>query len=370
MNKLIQAALCSMLSCVAWVSAQAADDGRDNYVDILATAGALDSDKNVDNGMAGISGRFGKAFNERWNLELALGANKLDPDTSKSFRGLKQFILGGNALAVFNRGGSFQPYLMAGLGVVRAEYAKLSSDTNNYYDLGAGALVPLFSNRARLRAEIVQRAENDAIDSKDWFLHIGIGFPFGKKASPAPVVVAAAAPVDSDSDGDGVADSADRCPGTPAGAAVDANGCELDSDGDGVVDSADQCPGTPAGTEVDANGCAVVIVVNLYGVNFRSNSADLLSNVESQLNAQAATLLDNPDVQIEVAGHTDAVGEASDNLDLSQRRAEAVRDYLIAKGVIAERIIAKGYGESEPIASNDDVEGKAENRRVELRIRD
>lgn len=172
-----------------------------------------------------------------------------------------------------------------------------------------------------------------------------------------------------DADGDGVTDDKDRCPTTPTGAKVDANGCELDSDGDGVVDSKDACPGTPAGVKVDAKGCEIMAkAISLSGIYFRTDSAELKSESIAVLDATADTLNANPGVGVEIAGHTDSQGDAGYNQGLSQRRADAVRSYLISKGVNGSRLSAAGYGETQPVADNGTSEGRAQNRRVELRI--
>jgi len=142
-----------------------------------------------------------------------------------------------------------------------------------------------------------------------------------------------------DADGDGVTDDKDRCPTTPAGASVDANGCELDSDGDGVVDSQDACPGTPAGVNVDAKGCEIKAKsISLTGILFHTNSAELRSESVAVLNATADTLNANPGVGVEIAGHTDSDGDAGYNQSLSERRANTVREYLVSKGVSASRL--------------------------------
>jgi OOP family OmpA-OmpF porin len=200
-----------------------------------------------------------------------------------------------------------------------------------------------------------------------------------------------------DSDGDGVVDGNDKCPNTPAGRKVNADGCELDgdSDGDGVVDSKDKCPATPAGRKVNADGCeldsdkdGVVDGVDkcptvfaktadgcpegapqklvLEGVNFDNNNATLTPESFATLDQAAATLKEWGDVRVEVAGHSDSVGKDSYNLALSQRRAESVRQYLIKKGVPADRLLARGYGETRPVADNATEEGRLKNRRVEL----
>ena len=170
-----------------------------------------------------------------------------------------------------------------------------------------------------------------------------------------------------DSDGDGVADSRDRCPGTPAGAKVDQYGCELDSDADGVVDSMDRCPNTPKGTPVDSSGCELAREFKLEGVNFEFDSAKLTADSIAKLDAAVVILKRNADDKIEIAGHTDSQGSDEYNMGLSQRRAQAVTDYLVAHGANGNNLTVKGYGESQPVADNGTKEGRAANRRVELR---
>ena len=182
-----------------------------------------------------------------------------------------------------------------------------------------------------------------------------------------------------DSDGDGVFDNMDKCPNTPAGRKVNAQGCELDTDGDGVVDAMDKCPTVPAKT---ADGCPAAVVepapvVNpapvaapqklvLGDVLFATNEATLTQNATATLDKAAASLQEWGHIKVEVAGYTDDRGTAKYNESLSSRRADAVRTYLIGKGVDADRLTAKGYGESSPVADNATVEGRSENRRVEL----
>jgi outer membrane protein OmpA-like peptidoglycan-associated protein len=203
----------------------------------------------------------------------------------------------------------------------------------------------------------------------------GDGVPDGLDRCPGTpagaVVDAQGCPVDSD--GDGVPDGIDRCPDTPRGAVVDDRGCPVDSDGDGVPDGIDQCPGTPPGTRVNAMGCAVLFdegqeTLVLRDVNFETDSAKLTPESEAFLQSVALSLTRvATDVQVEVAGHTDSTGSEGHNLRLSQRRADAVRTFLIGQGVPGTRLQAKGYGESEPVDDNRTEAGRAKNRRVELR---
>lgn len=148
-----------------------------------------------------------------------------------------------------------------------------------------------------------------------------------------------------------------------------------DDDGDGVPNRIDRCPGTPPGTKVDASGCPEKRKalfeegkksLVLEGVNFVTDSANLTPESRDILDRVAQSLADWPEVKVEVGGHTDSVADDAYNLSLSQRRAEAVRQYLIDKGISSKRLEAKGYGETRPIATNDTVEGRTKNRRVEL----
>jgi outer membrane protein OmpA-like peptidoglycan-associated protein len=206
-----------------------------------------------------------------------------------------------------------------------------------------------------------------------------IGCP-GRELEGVPCKV----PAEADSDGDGVVDSKDKCPNTPAGRKVNADGCELDRDGDGIVDGDDACPDVYAKTP---NGCppaaaevkpaadyaptptaaaAIPRRLVLEGVNFDYDKATLRPEDIAIIDQNAADLKEWGDVDVEVSGHTDNRGSDKYNMGLSLRRAEAVRDYLITKGISADRLTAKGLGEAEPLESNDTDEGRFKNRRVEL----
>ncbi|HYQ89609.1 MAG TPA: OmpA family protein [Candidatus Binatia bacterium] len=105
----------------------------------------------------------------------------------------------------------------------------------------------------------------------------------------------------------------------------------------------------------------------LNGVNFVTNSAELTPESKAILDHVAGSLKDWAEVNVEIEGHTDSVADPAYNMDLSQRRAESVLDYLVSRGVASSRLSAKGYGETHPVASNDTPGGRAKNRRVELR---
>ena len=174
-----------------------------------------------------------------------------------------------------------------------------------------------------------------------------------------------------DSDGDGVPDNLDKCPGTPRGTAVDRTGCpkapapvtKPDSDGDGVPDDRDKCPNTPKGATVNADGCWAYQGEIFFDVN----SSTVKSEAYPMLDEAVKVLRNNPDLNVEIQGHTDNTGTAKYNLWLSQKRAESAMNYLVDKGIDPGRLTAKGYGFEQPVASNDTPEGRAKNRRVEFR---
>lgn len=386
---------------------------HDDYVFVLGTYLEPDVFLNLDEG-EGVHLGVGWMLNDNFNFEPYFQRTRSDGVIRHT-----QSVIGGDLQLLFNRNGGFSPYVFAGAGYAKVESSLLGSDPSGVLNGGAGFRANLFgSQRVALRGEYRYRNyDSYGINFDDNLYSLGIQIAMGDVApkfvdsdgdgiadgldrcpnTPAGTLVDSNG-CERDSDGDGVADGADRCPATPAGTRVDANGCPRDSDGDGVADDMDKCPNTVAGARVDAsgcemdtdkdsvvdrldkcpntragaqvdiNGCEIREEINLQGVKFESNSDRLLPGAESVLNDAAATLQKNPEIRVEVAGHTDSDGTAEYNESLSSRRAATVRDYLIARGVSADRMTSRGYGESEPVADNNTALGKAENRRVVLRI--
>ncbi|WP_051327041.1 OmpA family protein [Desulfatibacillum aliphaticivorans] len=135
----------------------------------------------------------------------------------------------------------------------------------------------------------------------------------------------------------------------------------LDSDGDGVYDNADKCPGTPKGADVNKVGCWII-----KDLEFDFDSYEIKKEYQSCIKKIVAILRANPGLKLIVEGHTDNKGSKAYNEQLSLYRADAVIDSMVGKGIMPERLSAKGYGFSKPVASNDTEEGRARNRRVQL----
>lgn len=270
--------------------------------------------------------------------------------------------------------GGFTPYMFGGIGGMNEDIGPVDS-MFLAIEAGVGLLFDVNdSMQARAGLSAMSVHDDELIAGQDAFVdyRFNVGLLWGAGSAPA----AAPAPVRAvDSDGDGLADSADRCPSVPASTA---DGCppaapvvQTDSDGDGVYDAVDDCPGTLEGLKVDAKGCAVETEgqsIVLKGVTFLPGSATLTEEAKSVLDTAAAALSGQADLKVELGGHTDAQGRDDANMALSQRRAESARQYLIGKGIDAARLSAKGYGETQPIATNDTPAGRAENRRVEFKV--
>lgn len=210
-----------------------------------------------------------------------------------------------------------------------------------------------------------------------------------------------------DVDGDGVFDRVDHCTGTPKGCTVNEWGCPSDADRDGVCDGLDHCPNSAAGATVDAHGCEgagatraatpppVAVVpdkpapapkpaertkreqelietgsIRLERILFETGSARLLPESEASLAEAGEALERYPQLEIEIQGHTDTRGSSVLNQTLSQSRAESVRDWLLAHHQLSgDHLVARGYGETEPLTHERNDEELQMNRRVVLIVR-
>ncbi len=194
---------------------------------------------------------------------------------------------------------------------------------------------------------------------------------------------------DLDNDGDGIPDVRDGAPNLPEDfdGFQDEDGVpDLDNDGDGIPDVKDECPNEPEtvnGYE-DSDGCpdekpvekaaveesGVIMTVGqriiLPAVQFASGSAALNQAAQDAIKSVIVTLKQKPALKVEIRGYTDSIGNAASNLALSQRRADAVKRLMVNSDIAADRINAVGYGQANPIASNQTTSGRAQNRRIEI----
>jgi len=348
-------------------AAASADEG-DWYVAPSIAYFDDDGDRLVDDSIAGGQIQFGRELRRHFWLEGLLGYHDLD-----GFPGQKHLELGVNAVGNLLPDSLFSPYVIGGLGYLRADVGlpdfggspPADSTASNATATGGLGLKVRFGDDSpwALRAEWRLRHTFDSDNSlTDQIGSLGIQYSFGG-GGHATAAAAAAGPA-PDSDGDGIADAWDACPNTPAGVAVDTEGCPLDSDRDGVTDDRDRCPATAAGARVDANGCEILEFRTIY---FGFDSDVVLQTSRRVLDASASVLLRHPDVRVEISGYADSRGPEAYNLALSQRRADAVRSYLEQAGVNTARMTARGYGEPPPDAANQTATGLAESRRVEIR---
>jgi len=246
--------------------------------------------------------------------------------------------------------GNIRPYAAFGLGSVEHRNV-MDEGSHMAISVGAGVQGKL-AKHLSARAQVIWRNDTDHVslpgnnDYGDLIYSVGLSFDFGGKEPPPPPAPAAAPPPP---------------PPPPP---------NPDLDGDGVPNERDKCPNTRPGAVVDLDGCEVEAVIELEGVYFEFDKATIKPEGKVVLNEAAALLQKHERVVVEVAGHTDSTGSEDYNQGLSERRANAVKDYLTQQGVTATRLSARGYGEAQPVASNDTKEGRAENRRVELIVLD
>jgi OOP family OmpA-OmpF porin len=337
-------------------AAVAADEDVFQPWHVTGQVGALytDSDRNTRDNDVWWGVGFGRFFGEHFSLDLEYDEftgtyqdyDVMYPGATYDDWKLSNIGLMGR-YHFFN--GNFRPFLAAGIGAL--SHRKIGDEgTGLSMSAGAGVAVK-FAEHWSGRLQYIARKDADGAkvpykqSFTDSILSVALSYDFGGKAPP-PAPRAAEPPPP---------------PPPPP---------NPDLDGDGVLNEHDKCPNTRPGAVVDLDGCEVEAVIELQGVHFDFDKSTLRPEAMVILNEAAALLNKHERVVVEVAGHTDSTGSDAYNQGLSERRANAVRDYLVEKGVRASRLSAKGYGESMPVASNDTKEGRAENRRVELIVLD
>lgn len=305
----------------------------------------------------------GYDYSDRLSIEgffADLGAAQLtSPFPSQPDGSIDYSTLGASALWYFWRNGEskgkdlrkgLQAYAHGGLSFIsNSSSVNYSQDNSVQIQYGAGLEYGM-DNGIALRAGI------DLYDKDAGMVFVGVMKRFGAKSKrlvvvePEPVVEPVVEPVQEQV--------------TPVPEVVVA---DVDSDKDGVIDRLDQCADSPADMKVDVQGCSI-LEIELDGVNFEPKSFELTAESKAILDEAVITISTSPELQIEVQAHTDYKGSGELNLKLSEKRALSVKSYLVSQGVNENQLVAKGYGESQPIADNKTEEGRAKNRRVELKI--
>lgn len=352
----------------------------------------------------GIAIHFQNNLSKRFGYNVTVAGSFLDFPNRKGgslSNGKKQLLLE-NDFAVWMRllksPALFNPYILAGAGW---------SQYNNHYALyapvGAGVQVNLTQD-IFLLLTTQYRMRVTSLQHQHFYHSIGIAGAISRKkiaqAQPQPAPLPIVKRVQLDADGDGIIDSLDACPLVPG--VVRYKGCPIpDRDGDGIFDEDDLCPdvkgvaeykGCPmpdkdqdgiaddkdkcpdmAGSAVNG-GCPEIATLKTWlnwvaqNISFETASARLLPRSFSSLDSLANLLKNYPVLQLTIAGHTDNVGGATYNQTLSEKRAGAVMTYLTDAGITAARLKALGYGQQQPVADNTTNEGRAKNRRVELKL--
>lgn len=236
--------------------------------------------------------------------------------------------------------GPLEPFLLTGFG-----NGNLYGGDESFWEYGGGVSYDFTDNLSLRTAVRNLHFQGRDLEDNEVGIETALVFRFGgpDRSAPAPAVTRAPA-------------------STPTPAP------EPDADGDGVPDNRDACPDTPRNYAVDSQGCPIpveeVARVELQ-VNFEFDRSEVRPQFFNEIEEVADFMEQYPDVIVELEGHTDSVGTEQYNQNLSQRRADAVRQVMIDRyGIQGSRITAIGYGESRPIASNDTAAGRADNRRV------
>lgn len=253
-----------------------------------------------------------------------------------------------NFLHSYTNYGNLVPYGLVGVGYEDFKNEYLKANDSVTANLGLG--VKYYLNEAvSLRAEIRDQMNLEHGVQHELLYSLGLGYAFGATAQPQeiveevqePVVVAQKEPV------------------------VVKEVVLLDTDGDGVYDKDDKCPRTLTGFNVDSDGCALDYTFDL---NFDSSKYDVKEEYTERLRKFVDFMNMKPNYKAVINGHTDSSGSSKYNMKLSTQRAKSVMEKLIELGLDSSRVSFKGYGESTPIASNETLEGKLQNRRIEAEI--
>ena len=331
--------------------------------EIAPMIGYVDTKQHVDlenHGVAGIS--ILRNMDEDFKLDqLELGllqSGSVDYENSVADTKITQIFL--NGIKQYKLNDSFKLYALAGLGYERISNEEFHNESDPLFNYGVGAAYK-FANDLSLKLDARHQLKFDG--DKNILYTVGLAIPFGPSTTKTVETesVIESEPLESDS----------LMASMPAEEeVVSSEAVMLDSDNDGVVDSLDKCPTTDAGVTVDANGCEVLDVPADLGIVFATDSAKIQTNDVRKFEKYANYLEKMPVSKILLEAHTDSIGNAQYNLELSHKRANSVKELLVSMGVDENRITTRGYGETKPLVSNDTAANRAQNRRVTAQIQE
>lgn len=264
---------------------------------------------------------------------------------------------------------AIKPFAKAGLGYEWYTNTHPSDYDGMLVDAGVGLKAEITKQIAlKLEALYMYKMNNNGVDGSNGEVHnvaalAGLTFSFDEKAKAAPVVAAVAAPVVAAVVAPEPKPEPVVVPAPAPVAKAVVAAAPIDSDKDGVMDDKDKCPATPTGFKVDAEGCPLKATLHL---NFATNSNKVDAAGTAKVAAFASFLKDSPAYSASIVGHTDSTSSDVFNQKLSEKRAEMVKSMLVKEGVDASRLSSSGKGESQPVASNKTKQGRAENRRIEV----
>lgn len=322
----------------------------------------LDEDRDLSRNGLGGGLIYGRQLSDHVWWETEGAGYGLDSGVEGATDFYQYTVSTGLAYAFGDREG-FTPFVLAQIGGI---YNDVVPDDDDAFDLhanvGLGAVTgPIFDNGLKIRVEgrymyddfdgVTGTASEDEGGFNDFRVSLGLEIPLGvTRTVEVEKIVYETREVEK------VVEKVVEV-------------AEADSDGDGIPDSRDKCPNTLAGGKVDGEGCLLKNqTISFNNIGFEVNSDKITASSRPTLDRLADSLKAQTDFKVEIAGHTDSTGSAEYNESLSDKRANSVREYLVSKGVEAERLTSRGYGEVDPVASNETASGRAMNRRVEFRV--
>lgn len=329
------------------------DVGQHEYISVLPTYEIADKDRTGLSSGTGLSLIYGHLLNPRLGIEVD---GHFSIFATGNGNGTDFYTYGGTADLVYSFNDRMNndwvhPFVLAGVGVANNDVTPDSRDAVALtYGAGAGLVTRDLAHGIRARMQVRYMRDEFSKGFQDIRVSLGLEIPLGR-LSERTIIAEAPEPK--------IVEVVKEVP-KPF----------IDSDGDTVADELDKCPDTPRGLKVDAEGCIIPDqIIELRGVTFEFNKTRLVPNAEAVLDTVVKAFVGQPSLRVEIGGHTDSKGSDAYNQKLSQGRADSVRSYLISQGARPDQLTAVGYGESRMLINPETSEDDCElNRRVEFKV--